>query len=246
MPVNRKPILEYWLDTAKEIGSRTVLVNTHYLAEIVEVFLGRATFTPWVKSVYEDRLMGTAGTLRVNSQLLRSSTILLAHADNFCECDFSDFLRFHRTKRPEHCALTMMTFYTKTPHDCGIVELDKDGVVIRFHEKVKDAPGNLANGAVYLLEEEVLSWICERPNISDFSTQVLPHFIGRIATWHNKGTHIDIGSIEALRDASNLAKRGAQPLSKSDGWAVWFDDHPIHEQLGLCNEPQLQEGSSIP
>jgi len=112
------------------------------------------------------------------------------------------------------------------------VELNAGGVVIGFHEKVKNPPGNLANGAVYLLELEVLQWICERPEITDFSTQVLPYFIGRIATWHNEGTHIDIGSIEALREAQVRAPQRAVAISEtSDDWSRQFASHPIHAQI---------------
>jgi len=232
MPINGKRLLEYWLDTARELGVANVLVNTHYLADTVQRFLDRPCSKPWVRCVYEPELKGTAGTLRANAQALGNKTILLVHADNFCQCDFSDFLMFHQTSRPEHCPITMMTFHTQTPSTCGIVEIDGDRVVIGFHEKVKNPPGNLANGAVYLLEPEVLQWICDRPEITDFSTQVLPHFIERIATWHNEGTHIDIGTIEALREAQGRAQHEAAGISeKNDDWSVQFASHPIHAQI---------------
>jgi len=232
MPINGKPLLEYWLDLARELGTANVLVNTHYLADTVQSFLDRPRFNQWVHCVYEPDLKGTAGTLRANAQALGNTTILLVHADNFCQCDFSDFLMFHQTLRPKHCLITMMTFNTKNSSTCGIVELDADGVVIGFHEKVKSPPGNLANGAVYLLEPEVLQWISDRPEITDFSTGVLPHLIGRIATWHNEGTHIDIGSIEALRDAHARVLHESAVISEiNDDWSRQFANHPIHAQI---------------
>ena len=44
-----------------------------------------------------------------------------------------------------------MTFRSETPETCGIVELDAEGVVVGFHEKVANPPSNLANGAIYIL-----------------------------------------------------------------------------------------------
>jgi len=35
----------------------------------------------------------------------------------------------------------------------------------------------------------------------DFSTEVLPHFMGRINTFHNGIYHRDIGTVESLRAA---------------------------------------------
>ena len=136
----------------------------------------------------------------------------------------------------------MMTFHTRNPSTCGIVELDADGVVISFHEKVENPPGNLANGAVYLLEPEVLQWICDRPEITDFSTQVLPHFIGRIATWYNERTHIDIGSIEALREAQGTFPYEATvAFETNDDWSLQFAAHPIHAQIKSGVTPRIQE-----
>jgi mannose-1-phosphate guanylyltransferase len=70
MPIDGKPLLEYWLDIARELGTANVLVNTHYLSDIVQSFLDRPCFKPWVHCVYEPELKGTAGTLRENAQAL--------------------------------------------------------------------------------------------------------------------------------------------------------------------------------
>lgn len=80
---------------------------------------------------------------------------LLIHSDNYCLADFNAFLKAHQN-RPKKCLLTMMTFRTDNPTSCGIVELNKQGIVTGFHEKVSDPPGNLANGAIYILSAELL------------------------------------------------------------------------------------------
>ena len=124
----------------------------------------------------------------------------------------------------------MMTFQTSTPTTCGVVEVDGKGVVQGFHEKVLDPPSNLGNGAVYLLEPEISAWISEHPSVKDFSTEVVPHFMGRIATWENKGLHRDIGTVRSLL----AAQEDPQPdlcWDDSDGWARAFKSHPVHHQL---------------
>ena len=242
MPVHGLPLLEYWLESAKQIGASKVLVNLHYLASTVEAFLVRPIFNRWVDFVYEPQLMGTAGTIRANYSYFANSTLLLVHADNYCQCDFGSFFRYHQTERPKHCLMTMMTFDTPTPSTCGIVETDELGVVTAFHEKVANPPGNHANGAVYLLEPEALEWLCEHPEAQDFSTQVLPKFLGRIATWHNDQVHIDIGSIESLYEAQN--SRSIETLksntAEADSWERMFASHPIHQQLKNSFDTKLR------
>ncbi len=230
MPIGNRPVLEYWLETLYTTNLHGVLVNLHHHYEIVREFLNRPRFKGWVHSVYEETLLGTAGTLRANKDFFRNCTTLLIHADNWCQCDFADFLSYHRNHRPNQCLITMMTFESTTPETCGIVETDSDGVVQAFHEKSNNPPGNLANGAVYLLEPDVLNWIEENPVKTDFSTEVLPNFLGSIATWKNCEIHKDIGIPSMLL----IAQDDPQPVSfwsQADAWQRNFLKNPIHKQL---------------
>lgn len=232
MPIGKRPLLEYWLQTLQVAGIREAMVNTHFHADLVDAFLARARYANWVKSAHEQELLGTAGTLRANSEFFRGHTTLLIHADNWCQCDFGAFLCYHLHQRPRHCLITMMTFDTDTPQNCGIVKVDSQKVVVAFYEKVANPPGKRANAAIYLLEPEVIEWLGENPHVKDFSTEVLPRFIGRIATWHNTGIHRDIGNISSLCAAQH------DPLPQynwpsDDEWQKAFETLPIFDQLKI-------------
>jgi mannose-1-phosphate guanylyltransferase len=230
MPIGGRPLLEYWLETLWQSGVREVLVNLHYFPEVVQDFLDRPRFRHWVHSVNEPQLQGTAGTLISNIDFFRKGTVLLVHADNWCQCRFKDFIEFHKHKRPKGTLMTMMTFDTKVPESCGIVETDHLGVVQAFYEKVTNPPGKRANAAVYLLEPEILTCLEENSQLSDFSTEVLPKYLGRIATWHNDKIHRDIGTINALKQAQ-LDPLPAVVWNKIDTWQQRYLENPIHEQL---------------
>lgn len=230
MPIGERPLLEYWLETLHQTGIQHALINLHHHADIVKRFLQRSRFADWVDLNYERDLLGTAGTLRANRDFFANHTTLLVHADNWCQCDFQAFLRYHAHERPPQCPMTMMTFDTDAPETCGIVETDSDGIVVNFHEKIADPPGCRANAAVYLLEPPVLRWLDKHPDCKDFSTQVLPQFINRIATWHNTGVHRDIGTLEKLWQAQADPKPPPH-WSEQDDWQSFFATHPIHEKL---------------
>ena len=199
--INGRPLLDYWLENLFSGGVTEVMINLHYLSDQVEKYLEKSPFGQQVKAVFEPELLGTAGTLFENRAFFMDDSILLVHADNFSVFELSHFVATHKG-RPEHCEITMMTFRTDAPETCGILELDNEDVVIGFHEKVAEPPGNLANGAVYILEPSVLKFIeAQGGLISDFSTQVLPHYLNRIYTFHNSNYHRDIGNMESLRKA---------------------------------------------
>jgi mannose-1-phosphate guanylyltransferase len=230
MPIGERPLLEYWLEMLSLTDVSEALVNLHHHAEIVQEFLDRPRFQSWVRSVSEETLLGTAGTLNANKEYFQDCTTLLVHADNWCQCDFANFINYHRKQRPEHCSITMMTFNSTTPETCGIVETNSEGIVQKFYEKSNNPHGNQANGAVYLLEPEVLKWIVEKPEINDFSTEVLPHFMGSIATWNNQGIHRDIGALAMLKFAQSDPKPNSYWLEK-DIWQKEFLSNPIHQQV---------------
>ena len=56
----------------------------------------------------------------------------------------------------------------------------------------------MANGAVYIFDSKIFDFL-ENLNKEriDISTEVLPNFIGQIATFHNDFYHRDIGTIES-------------------------------------------------
>ncbi len=116
----------------------------------------------------------------------------------------------------------MMTFDTTAPETCGIVELDDDDVVRAFHEKVKNPPGNLANGAVYIVSPVVMEFLAGLgKEVIDFSTEVLPHFMGRINTFHNRTYHQDIGTVESLLIArKEYPPRSSRNAGTSNGSSV--------------------------
>ena len=230
MPINGIPLLEYWLAEMYKLEIRDILVNVHYRSSDVINFLSRPRFSNWVKYIKEDHLLGTAGTVRANIDFLEDSSCLLVHADNWCCCDLKQFIDFHINSRPKNTLITMMTFESDDPRSCGIVETDNKGVVIAFHEKVENPPSNKANAAIYLIEPEVIRWIDKRKLIFDFSTDVIPSFIGKIATWHNESVHRDIGTIDSLLKAQDDSKPSI-PWKEKDGWQESFELHDIHKMI---------------
>jgi mannose-1-phosphate guanylyltransferase len=230
MPIGGRPLLEYWLQMLLISGIRDVLVNTHFHADKVSGFLARADLLGWVRSVHERELLGTAGTLRNNLDFFRDQITLLIHADNWCQCNFSDFINYHVERRPADCLITMMTFDSDDPRNCGIVETDNQGVVIAYHEKTLDPPSNRANAAVYLLQPEVLEWLAVNSDVTDFSTEVLPQFVGRIATWHNDVIHRDIGTLQALR-AAQLDPLPQYNWPVNNVWQRAFEESVVFDSL---------------
>ena len=197
VPINGKPLLEYWLENLTKARVKEFLVNTSYLHTQVEEFVNKSIYKEKITLVYEPKLLNTGGTLLANKDFFGDEPFFLIHADNLSFCDFKGFIDAH-TNRPKNCDITMMLFHTDTPSSCGIVELNESGVVKKFYEKMENPPSNLANGAVYICEFSLFAFLesLYKKEI-DFSNDVLPHYMGKINTFLNDEYHRDIGTVES-------------------------------------------------
>jgi len=219
-------LLEYWLDLLFAANPDQVVINTHHHAGMVETYVRHTAWSDRIALAYEPELLGTGGTILRHQAILSSGAFVVAHADNLSTFDCRAFLRRH-AERPRGCLITMMTFRTSSPQSCGIVSLDEGGVVREFHEKVKVPPGDLANAAVYVLEPEIFDFLrgLKKSRI-DFSTEVIPSFLGRIFTFHNVAYHEDIGTLERWKRAQ-FEYSGAIPAAQAgDAWDLLRREHP--------------------
>lgn len=197
VPIDGKPLLQYWLENLTKVGVDEFLINISYLHKQVEEFVNNSEFKDNITLVYEDELLNTGGTVLENKNFFNNEAFMLIHADNLSFCNFNSFIDAHKN-RPTNCDITMMLFKSDNPSSCGIVELDKNNIVKKFYEKISNPPSNLANGAVYICEPSIISFI-ETLNKKDvdFSIEVLPNFMGKINTYLNDIYHRDIGNLES-------------------------------------------------
>ena len=210
IPIQGRPLLEYWLEKLKRAGIDRVMINLHHHYQIVEKYIDSLDQKDWIYTSYEEILLGTAATIGYNKVFFDSEAALVIHADNWSMCDLREFIEFHKNKK-SNCVISMMTFETNNPKLCGVVKVDSNGILYNMYEKNEDFHGNIANGAIYIIDYEVIEWINENPEITDFSTQVIPKYFGRIQVWNNVYIHRDIGSfdqlVKAQYDYVNLPKK---------------------------------------
>ena len=198
--INSKPLLAIWLGYL-ENHIDIVIINTHYLHDKVANFISNSNWRNNVKLVYEEKLLGTAGTILKNRQFFDKS-FMVAHAYNLTKFNIEQFKKKHELRSPG-IEITMMTFETDDPKSCGIVEVNEFEIVTAFYEKINEFHGNTANAAVYIMEPSIISFIESlNKECIDISLDVIPSFIGKIQVFKNNTYHRDIGTPLSLKQAS--------------------------------------------
>ncbi len=202
LPVRGTPLLGIWLELLGRHGVTDVLVNLHHLHEQVGDFLRSAEPAVRVTAAYEERLLGSAGTVLGNREFVDGEAeFLVIYADNLTNVDLSRMVRFHRDREEP---LTLGVVPTDRPWEKGIVVVDEDGRAIDFEEKPARPRSRLANAGIYVARPAVFDYFPEglaRPEALDFGFHVLPRMRGRMNACVIHEFLVDIGTPAAYEAA---------------------------------------------
>ena len=98
------------------------------------------------------------------------------------------------------------------PHQCGIVTVDREGVVQEFVEKPANPSGDLAFSGILLATPAIFDVIPTRIP-ADIGFDVLPNLVGRMAAYPISDYLVDIGTPASYRYAQGTWPGLAVPAS---------------------------------
>lgn len=196
LAIDGRPLLDVWLDEFDRAGVEEVLVNLHYLPDVVRRHLTARTGTPAVRTFFEPELLGSAGTLAANRDWVAGEDMFLAcNADNLTDFDLSSLIQAHR----EHGAIATLTvFHSDRPSAGGVVELDAAGLVTGFTEKPSQPVSDLVNAGMYAFHPSLLDEL-DGPPPHDIGYDLLPRLVGRARAVPVEGYFRDIGTVESYQ-----------------------------------------------
>ena len=197
IPVGGRPMLDIWLDALAKADVDEVLVNLHYLADIVRGHLSARTAAPRVRMSFEETLLGSAGTLAAHRDWVDGEEFFLAvNADNLTDFPLESLIS---TQRAHAAPATLTVFHSDNPSAGGVLETDASGRVTSFTEKPQNPVSDLVNAGVYAFTPSVLDEIGEPPR--DIGYHLLPRLVGRAQTVVIDGYFRDIGTPDAYHRA---------------------------------------------
>jgi mannose-1-phosphate guanylyltransferase len=199
VPINGRPLLDYWMELLERQGITDVLLNTHYLPEPVRRYADDYSRAVRLTLFHEPELLGSGGTLHACRDFVRGEEqFLILYADNLTDVDLGDLVRFNR-ENP--AALTIGLFHAENPSACGIVQLDGSGRIVEFEEKPAHPKGDLASAGIFVARPELFGYVHPSVLPYDFGGEVLPGMIGQINGLELGGYLRDVGTLENLRRA---------------------------------------------
>lgn len=196
LPIANRPHLHHVFDLLQRHGIDEVVLLTSYMAETFDASVehGRARGMR-VEVTHEETPLGTAGALKNAQDFIGNETFFAFNGDVLTSLDLGSVLEFHRDREAE---ATIVLTPVEDPSAYGVVPTDGDGRVLGFIEKPprEEAPTNLINAGVYLMEPSVLERIpggveysAERRLFPDLVTEGVRMFaVGTESYWMDIGT----------------------------------------------------------
>ncbi|MDY6778858.1 MAG: sugar phosphate nucleotidyltransferase [Candidatus Nanohaloarchaea archaeon] len=154
--VDGKPALQHILDHLEEEGVERVILAINEDDQKARQHIEQNSSNLRIEYLEEEQPLGTAGALRRAKDRLEE-TFLLLNGDVICRVDVEDMAKTHRQ---DDVLGTVALTTVRDISDYGVTRL-KGNKIIGFTEKPDqdEAPSNLINAGVYILEPEVIDML---------------------------------------------------------------------------------------
>ncbi|HFP7489000.1 TPA: nucleotidyltransferase family protein [Campylobacter jejuni] len=147
-PINDKPFLVFIFEYLKKQGIKEVILAASYKYEVIKEYFKDEFLGIKIKYSIEKEPLGTGGAIKEALKFVKNKAYVL-NGDTFFDIDLTK-LKLNESKI---ClALKQMNDFDRY----GTVNVDEQGLVISFEEKVFKKQG-LINGGIYLLTKDIFN-----------------------------------------------------------------------------------------
>jgi mannose-1-phosphate guanylyltransferase len=206
VPINGQPLLGIWLEHLEESGIKDVLVNTHWLHEMVEEFVEKWAVSHAnmrIRLFHEPALLGSGGTLLANRQWAGKGPFFIIYGDNLTKFDLRMMLAFHNQGG---MPLTVRIYRGANPKCTAIVTVSDAGIITTFEEKPVEPKSDIGAGGIYVADWRIFDFFPGREKLSaqrvlDLSYHILPRMVGAMQAYESNEISLDIGTPESYETA---------------------------------------------
>lgn len=179
VPLAGKPLLEHTIERLRDYGIKQIVINLHYLPEVVPAYFGdgkgwgvELSYTP------EAELLGTAGSVKKMAAHF-DEPFLVCYGDNLSTCRLDRLWQQHKARGG---VATIALHEREDPTQSGIVGMDDDGRITRFLEKPRPEQvfSHWVNAGIFVLDPSVLDAI-PASGAFDFGRYVFPKLLAEDA-----------------------------------------------------------------
>ncbi|ECW7655546.1 NTP transferase domain-containing protein [Campylobacter coli] len=145
-PINGRPFLAFVLEYLKKQGITEIILSVSYKYELIQEYFKDEFYGMKIHYNIEKELLGTGGAIKDTLKLVKKEVYVL-NGDTFFDIDLKKLV----LNGSKICiALKQIQNFDRY----GTVNVDEQGIVTSFEEKVFKKQG-LINGGIYLLKKDI-------------------------------------------------------------------------------------------
>lgn len=200
MLVHDRTLLEHSFDLFKKFNIKNIVLSIGYKGDKIKETIGNGRkFGVNATYVEESKPMGTGGAVKLAARML-NDTFICCNADELKDFDLMDMYLFHKENK---ATVTIALTSVDDPSMYGVARL-QGNKILEFVEKPKkeNAPSNLINSGLYIMEPEVLNYIPAGREVS-LEKEVFPKLAkeGRLFGYPFSGQWYNTGTMELYEEA---------------------------------------------
>ncbi|MFT4569612.1 MAG: mannose-1-phosphate guanylyltransferase/phosphomannomutase [Hyphomicrobiaceae bacterium] len=203
-----RPLIAYALDAVREAGIREVVVNLHYLGDILRDYLGDGSaFGVSIAYSSEDPIQDSGGGIRDARALLGEETFITLNADTIVSFDLAPALEFHRRNK---ATATLLLRTDPGQAKFGLIRIDRTGRIGAFLQHQRPGAGEALEPYMYtgvqILEPRVFDYM-ETDGPFSITRHTYPLMLASgepLFGWPSQGRWITVGTPDELRHAEEL------------------------------------------
>ena len=204
-PILNKPLLDWTLERLAEAGVNGATLAVKYMAEAFMQRYGETKHGMKISYSKEKTPMRTGGAIKYAEELIgHEEPFLVLNGDIITTINYTALIKKHKEKSG---VATIALYRVEDPTRYGTVEITKENRITQFIEKAPpgQAPSNLINAGVYVLDPEIFSYIPAGRPVS-IEHEIFPKLAeeGKLFGHEFKEIWIDIGKPEDYLKANRL------------------------------------------
>ncbi|MDD3212513.1 MAG: glucose-1-phosphate adenylyltransferase [Eubacteriales bacterium] len=238
-------IIDFPLSNCANSGIDVVGVLTQYQPLELNAYIGSGSpwdldlahggvyvLPPYVKGKQGEWYSGTANAIYQNVSFIEQFNpeyVLILSGDHIYKMDYNAMLRYHIEREADVTIAVREVPWEEAPR-FGIMNTDKDNVIVEFEEKPPKPKNNKASMGVYMFTWEklrkYLQQDAETPGSSnDFGKNIIPNMLDdhqKLYAYDFEGYWKDVGTIESLWEANMDLLHMPMPIDLYDKkWRIY-------------------------
>jgi len=182
-----------------------------------------------------DLYQGTADAITQNIDFLDSMDpeyVLILSGDHIYKMNYAKMLAYHKIKNVD-ATIAVLGVPLKEASRFGIMNTDKNDMIVEFEEKPAHPKSNLASMGIYIFSYKTLRkyLVADQKNPEshhDFGKDIIPAYLNdkrKLAAYRFAGYWMDVGTIDSLWEANmDLLKDNSELDLGDPNWKIYTED----------------------